>query len=78
MKHSLQDRAQLKLKMKKFALALVSAAEEANITIRVTINADNLVVVIKLSSNVWPAPRFDQREAQSANGCGHTFLPPLP
>ena len=40
MKHSLQDRDQLK----EYALALVSAAEEANITIRVTINAGNLVV----------------------------------
>ena len=39
-KHSLQDRDQLK----EYALALVSAAEEANITIRVTINAGNLVV----------------------------------
>ena len=41
-KQSLQDRDQFKLK--EYALALVSAADEANITIRVTINAENLVV----------------------------------
>ena len=39
-KHSLQGRDQLK----EYALALVSAAEEANITIRVTINSGNLVI----------------------------------
>ena len=40
MKHSLQDRGQ----MSEYAQALVSAADEANITIRVTINAGSLVV----------------------------------